>query len=161
MPTRPTTDRARESLFNILTNLCDIESFVALDLFGGTGAHSLELYSRGAKKVTYVDNNRSAVSFIRSTVENLEITQDIEVIQSGVMPFLKNTNNRYNYIFADPPYSYPELSQLPDTILQSKLMEKGSYLVLEHDRRHNFSDHPDYEDHRVYGTVEYSFFRSK
>ncbi len=157
-PTRPTTDRAREALFNILSNRLDFTTIRAADLFGGTGAHTLEIYSRGSDDVTYVDEYRPAVAYMRKLINELDISSEITVIQDDVLTFLEKENEPFDYLFADPPFDYHQTNQLPEKIFSSGLLKSDGLFVLEHDQRHDFSHFQNFKEVRKYGTVYFSFF---
>jgi 16S rRNA (guanine966-N2)-methyltransferase len=158
-PTRPTTDFAKEGLFNILNNQLDFESVRMLDLFGGTGSHSYEFISRGCTDVTYVDKFAACVRFVRKTVETLHIEANIRVVQMDVFRFIASTSERYDYIFAGPPYALPTIDTIPDLIFERGLLLPGGLFVMEHNPHHDFSRHPYIADVRNYGKTIFSFFR--
>lgn len=160
-PTRPTTDFAKEGLFNILQNRIDFEETKFLDLFGGTGNHSYEFISRGCQDVTYVDKFGPCVSFVKKTAEALEISDAIRVVKSDVFKFIKFTQEKYDYIFAGPPYPLPTLDTIPDKVFEAELLAPDGLMVLEHNPNHDFTQHPNYVESRNYGTTIFSFFRNK
>ena len=157
-PTRPTTDFAKEGLFNILNNQYDFEEMKVLDLFGGTGNHSYEFISRGCTDVTYVDNFAGCVQFAKKTAQTLDIEPSIHIIRSDVFKFVTRDSHQYDYIFAGPPYPMPNIPEIPDLILEKKLLKPDAWLVLEHNPRHNFKNHPNLLQVRNYGTTIFSFF---
>lgn len=157
-PTRPTTDYAKEGLFNILTNHIDFEAIIALDLFGGTGSHSYELISRGCRDVTYVDKFGGAVRFVRKTSKELEVEAFLEIFQKDVFRFIQSCQRQFDYIFAGPPYPLPTLDTIPDVIFEHQLLKPGGWLVLEHNPHHHFEDHPRFLQLRSYGKTLFSFF---
>lgn len=159
-PTRPTTDYAKEALFNILNNLIDFEETKVLDLFGGTGSHSYEFVSRGCEDVTYVDKFPGAVKFVRQTIEKLGIEEQINIAQMDVFRFIKYANSQWDYIFAGPPYSLPTIDTIPDIIFEKNLLLPDGILVLEHNPHHDFSNHPRLVDVRNYGKTIFSFFKN-
>ena len=159
LPTRPTTDMAKESLFNILENQIDLEETTALDLFAGTGNISYELVSRGCPHVTAVDENQNCVRFIRETANKLEMNE-LSVVKSDVFRFLPMHKAKYDLIFADPPYDCQHYDLLVSLIFENKLLKEGGIFVLEHDRTIDFSTHLNYYDHRKYGKVNFTFFHS-
>lgn len=155
---RPTTDFAKENLFNILENLVDWEHITALDLFAGTGSISFELLSRGTRHVTSVEVNRAHAAFIAEVAEKLK-TQDLTLIRGDVFRYLRSTpKEAFNFIFADPPYALSKLSDLPTFILDSSWLCEGGMFVLEHSKSYDFSTHPCFTQIRVYGAVHFSFF---
>ncbi len=157
-PTRPTTDFAKEGLFNIINNNFDFESLKVLDLFGGTGNHSYEFISRGCTDVTYVDKFRGCVSFVQKTAETLEIEDYIKIYKSDVFRFIKSSGQQYDYIFAGPPYPLPTLDTIPDVIFDNDLLKDEGWLVLEHNPNHDFKEHPKYLNQRHYGKTIFSIF---
>lgn len=159
-PTRPTTDFAKEGLFNVLTNRYDFSELKVLDLFGGTGNHSYEFISRGVRDVTYVDKFGPAVAFVKKIAEELEIKDFIKIVRSDVYRYLERATDRYDYIFAGPPYGLPTIDSLPDAILNAGLLNPGGLLVMEHNPNHGFNNHACFQEERHYGKTIFSFFRS-
>ena len=157
-PTRPTTDYAKEGLFNILLNHFDFESLEVLDIFGGTGSHSYEFISRGCEDVIYVDKFSGCIDFVKKTAQTLDIENNIRIIRMDVFKFIKSTHHKFNYIFAGPPYDLPDLDTIPDLIFSHKLLKDGGWLVLEHDANHSFQNHPLCFRERSYGKAIFSFF---
>ena len=157
-PTRPTTDFAKEGLFNILTNRIDFDAVRMLDLFGGTGSHSYEAISRGCKNVTYVDRHFPCCQFVKKVAEDLGISDEISIIRSDVAKFIKTSSTQFHYIFAGPPYPLPWLADIPNLIFTADLLVPGGLLVLEHNPHHDFSEHPHFEQIRKYGGTHFSFF---
>ena len=160
LPVRPTTDMARESLFNILNNYVDYEECTVLDLFAGTGAVSLEFVSRGAKEVTSVDNNAQCIEFIKSAALYMKVT-NLRAVRSDVFDLLRRAYKRFDIVFADPPYSLSNLGQLPDLVFAANLLTEDGIFVLEHPREYQFDEHPHFWQHRHYGKVNFSFFANK
>ena len=158
-PTRPTTDFAKEGLFNILNNLLDFESIHFLDLFGGTGSHGYEMVSRGCLSVTYVDQHGPAIAFVKKTIQALGIEDQYQVVKSDVFKFIVLNNRQYDYIFAGPPYGLEILDKIPDLIFEHNLLAPEGLFVLEHNPNHNFENHIHFEYSRSYGTTIFSFFR--
>jgi len=157
-PTRPTTDYAKEALFNILTNRIDLEETVALDLFGGTGNHCYELISRGATDVTYVDQHHGCVRFVKKIAGDLKLKDELKIHRLDVFKFIKSTDRQFDYIFADPPYALNSLASIPDKIFEQDLLRKGGLLVIEHDNQNDFQDHSRCIEQRNYGKSIFSFF---
>jgi len=157
-PTRPTTDFAKEGLFNILNNRIDFEEVKVLDLFGGTGSHGYEFISRGCKDVTYVDQFVPAVKFVTKTAKELDIIECIRIIRSDVFKFMPIAGTQYDYIFAGPPYGLPTLNDIPNWIFEHNLLREEGLFVLEHNPNHDFSAHPRFQESRSYGTTIFSFF---
>jgi 16S rRNA (guanine(966)-N(2))-methyltransferase RsmD len=160
LPVRPTTDFAKESLFNILSNRLDFSVINALDLFAGTGNISFELISRGCIKVTSVDNNYKCIDFIRKTAENFEI-DNIQLIKTNVFNFLKFSNQTYDLIFADPPYDLDNMNEIPDLVFNKKMLSQDGIFIIEHSKNYNFESHPNFIEHRNYGKVNFSMFKMK
>ena len=158
LPVRPTTDFAKESLFNILNNLVDFEDLRVLDLFAGTGNISYEFFSRGAQQVTAVEIDSKCTAFIEKTSEMMK-ADCITVFKSNVFHFLKHHYGTYDIIFADPPYDRENIESLPDLIFNCQILKKEGWFILEHSKRHSFSDHPFFNQHRTYGNVNFSFFQ--
>ncbi len=158
LPVRPTTDMAKESLFNILNNKIDFDGLNVLDLFAGTGAISLEFVSRGSASVTAVDNNQRCVSWIRDAAHQLEM-KELSALRSDVFRFLENTRAVFDIIFADPPYDMEGIETISKKVFEHGLLKPGGYLIIEHPKHIDFSNHPRFSDHRKYGKVNFSFFR--
>ena len=161
---RPTTDIAKESLFNILQNRIDLEGIKALDLFGGTGSISFELLSRRAAQVSCVEMGHQQQQFIRKVSETLKIGKELTLVRGDVFKFLKsqiaiaNVDGLYDLIFADPPYALPELKTLPELVLSNPLLKPDGVFILEHGKDQDFSSTPGFKELRVYGAVHFSFF---
>ena len=154
---RPTTDFARESLFNIIANRIDFGETEILDLFAGTGSISYEFASRGAKTVHTVEKDPGNVSFIKKTVSEMELG-NIKAVHVDVRAFLKACTYEYDIIFADPPYNLPWLGELPDMIIRSHILRTNGFLILEHPGTFSFSSNSHFFEHRNYGSVNFSFF---
>ncbi len=157
---RPTTDFAREALFNILANHFTFEDIGILDLFSGTGSISFEFASRGCKAIDMVEYNQRSVHFIEKTAEMLGI-KGMHVIRMDVFRFIPICKMQYDVIFADPPYDLDKLRELPGMILERNLLLPGGWLVVEHGKSHHFKDLPQFFDERNYGSVHFSFFKEK
>lgn len=155
---RPTTDFAKESLFNIINNRVDFEGLEVLDLFSGTGSISYEFVSRGAKEVVAVENNFKCTGFISHNMEILK-TDAIRLIKMSVHEYLLKCTRRFDVIFADPPYDMPRLERFPDEVLSRNLLKPDGFFILEHGASNNFSEHPLFFEKRVYGSVNFSFFK--
>ncbi len=161
-PTRPTTDFAKEALYNILMNRIDFAEISMLDLFGGTGNHSYEAISRGCEDVTYVDQHIPCLQFVRQVAKTLEIESYIKVIRSDVSKFIPRAEaNSYDLIFAGPPYGLRWLDEIPDMIITNGLLKSEGVLVLEHNAHHNFEQHAHFAEQRKYGGTYFSFFSAK
>lgn len=152
---RPTTDFAKEALFNLLNNQIDFEDAEMLDLFAGTGGIGLEFISRGAREVTSVEMAHTQQNFIIQTCKQLGIT-NLSLIRGDVFKFIRACKMQYDFIYADPPYALTNLAELPDLVLP--LLKENGLFVLEHGKDHDFSTHPRYQQTRVYGSVHFSFF---
>ncbi len=157
LPVRPTTDMAKESLFNILSNKINFEEKSVLDLFSGTGAISYEFISRGCAPVTSVELNFQCVKFIRSTSANFQM-ESHKVIRSEVFRFLKSIRNKYDIIFADPPYVLENIDEISKLVFDNDLLNNGGLLIVEHPREVDFSNQKYFLEHRKYGKVNFSFF---
>ena len=157
---RPTTDFARESLFNILVNRIDLEEASVLDLFAGTGSISYEFSSRGAKEVHLVEQNPKHITGIKRIIRDFGF-ENIRTIHIDVRTYIKICKVKYNIVFADPPYDLPWLEEIPDLVTGSGILEKEGFLVLEHPRKMTFSGHKLFFEHRNYGGVNFSFFSSE
>jgi len=153
---RPTTDFAKESLFNLLTNRLDFEGIDMLDLFAGTGGIGLEFVSRGARSVTAVEMAHVQQNFIISTCKQLGI-RTLNLVRGDVFRFLSADRVRYDVIYADPPYALERLAELPDLVLPH-LKDEG-WFILEHGKDNDFTDHPRHVETRTYGSVHFSFFQ--
>lgn len=157
-PTRPTTDFAKEGLFNILQNRIDFEETKMLDLFGGTGSHSYEFLSRGCRDVTYVDQFYGCVKFVKKTADELAIADSLRVQKMDVFKFIAYTKETYDYIFAGPPYPLPQLATIPDLIFEHQLLNENGFFVVEHDQQNDFSEHTRFTELRKYAKTLFSFF---
>lgn len=155
---RPTTDFAKESLFNLLLNRIDFEGIDMLDLFAGTGGIGLEFVSRGAREVTSVEMAHVQQNFIIQTCRQLGI-HNLQLVRGDVFRYIKTCGIRYDFIYADPPYALPELPTLPDLVWEYGLLKEGGMMVLEHSKTHSFRDHPHFVEQRTYGSVNFSFFQ--
>ena len=155
--TRPTTDIAREGLFNIIQNNLDIENIKTLDLFGGTGTISYELASRGANDLTVIEKDFTMYEFIKKTSQQLNI-QNFKVIKMDVFKFIDQCNDTFDFIFAGPPYALQNIDELPVLIEKKKLLNKDGWFVLEHTPRNNYSNYPMFVKERNYGTTIFSIF---
>lgn len=154
---RPTTDFAREGLFNVLDNEYEFEDLTVLDLFGGTGAVSFEFASRGAARVYCIEMNRDHASFIRHEAARIGAGA-VTAVHANVFDFLPICREKFDIIFADPPYALEGLETLPDKVLSRDLLHPGCYFILEHGGEHDFSGHPYYKKEKCYGRVHFTFF---
>jgi len=158
---RPTTDFARENLFNILDNRYDFDNKKVLDLFSGTGSISFEFASRGCPNITCVELDRFHYNFICSVIDKLNIKNSVKAVNGDVFKFIGRSPEQYNIIFADPPYELKRLAEIPDLILNSNLLLEEGLLILEHGKTNNFSSHPCFSELRTYGSIHFSFFTPK
>lgn len=155
---RPTTDFAKENLFNVLNNLTDLEGADALDLFAGTGSISFELLSRECKRVTAVEKNNAHAAFIDKVAKELK-TDSLRLIRGDVFRFLHSAPEQsFDFIFADPPYALKELPEVPKLVFEKNLLRDGGLFVMEHPRDNDFSELPYFDQRRVYGSVNFSIF---
>ena len=155
---RPTTDFAKENIFNVLNGYIDFDGTTALDLFAGTGSISLELVSRGCKEVVSVEKECDHARFIANCMKKINVENDI-LIRGDVFRFLKSCHQKFDLIFADPPYALPELDTLPDLVFEHDLLADDGVFVFEHGKHNDFSAHPRFKEHRSYGSVNFSIFR--
>lgn len=160
LPVRPTTDFAKEALFNIFDNLLDYEDCVVADLFSGTGSISYEFASREAKSITSVEMDQQCINFIKKTIELLHIS-NIHVVKNDVFSFIKKSPLKFDVIFADPPYQNPLIKELPDMIFENKLLNDNGIFVLEHSDKYSFEKHACFSEQRNYGSVNFSFFKQQ
>ena len=154
---RPTTDFAKEGLFNILNNEYEFEDLKVLDLFGGTGAIAFEFASRGASRVYCVEMVRENASFIKTEAARLGLN-NVTMVRDNVFDFLPICREKFDIIFADPPYSLESLDSLPDKVLQQDILHPDCYFILEHGDEYSFKEHPAFVKERSYGRVHFSFF---
>jgi 16S rRNA (guanine(966)-N(2))-methyltransferase RsmD len=155
---RPTTDFAKESLFNLLNNRMDLEGTDVLDLFAGTGGIGIECVSRGAREVTAVEIAHVQQNWIISCCKQLSI-RNLSVIRGDVFKFLSACRTKYDLIFADPPYALDRIEELPDLIMGQQLLKENGWLVIEHGKDTDFTNHPNHIETRNYGSVHFSFFQ--
>lgn len=156
---RPTTDFAKESLFNLINNEMDIEGITALDLFSGTGSISYELASRNALHITAIEMSEKHISYIRKMCTDLKI-DNIRVMRQDVFRYLTSTQTSFDFIFADPPYQLENITDIPDLVFKHNHLNKNGLLIVEHGAKTSFENHPNFVDHRNYGNVHFSFFRT-
>jgi 16S rRNA (guanine(966)-N(2))-methyltransferase RsmD len=158
LPVRPTTDRSKEALFNILTNWVTFNEIKILDLFSGTGNISYEFGSRGVKEIVAVDQNKYCTRFIEETSTKFGL--NIEIINQNVFKFLQKPHQNFDVIFADPPYDLPhsDFEKIVDLIFQGKQLKEEGMLILEHSKEYKFEEHPNFESSRNYGSNTFSFF---
>lgn len=155
--TRPTTDIAKEGLFNMLQTRIDFVGLKTLDLFGGTGSISYELASRGATDLTLVEKDVQMFQFITKTLEALKI-ENAKVVKNDVFRFIETCNETFDFIFAGPPYALTTIDELPAKVFQKPILNKGGWFVLEHTPRNDYNHFPFFKMARNYGTTVFSFF---
>jgi len=167
---RPTTDFAKENIFNVLTGYIDFEGATALDLFSGTGSITLELISRGCEHVTSVELDRDHHRFIQQCVQKLFVSRNVEcgmrnenpqttLLRADAFRFVRSCRQQFDFIFADPPYALPQLATIPDLVLGGSLLAPGGVFVFEHGSANDFTEHPRFLEHRSYGSVNFTLFR--
>ena len=173
---RPTTDFAKENIFNVLMGYIDFEDIAALDLFAGTGSITLELISRGCSQVVSVELDRDHHRFIQQCIGKLQSEKggqrsstgdaakpgtafNVQCLRADVFRFIKGCHRQFDFIFADPPYALKELPQIPDLVFAHDLLASGGVFVFEHGKDNDFSGHPRFVEHRSYGSVNFSLFR--
>lgn len=154
---RPTTDFAKEGLFNVLDNEYEFEDLKVLDLFGGTGAIAFEFASRGAAKVYSVEMARENASFIISEAKRLGLG-NVVMVRDNVFDFLPLCREKFDIVFADPPYALDGLESIPDKVFEADILYPERYFILEHPGTYSFKDHPRFKKEKVYGKVHFSFF---
>ncbi len=157
---RPTTDFAKEGLFNLLNNRIDFEDIDMLDLFAGTGSIGIEFVSRGCASVTSIETYDVHCAFIKKVCAELKIS-NLHLLKMDVFKFIGSSNMQFDMIFADPPYDLKMLENIPDLIFKNELLKSDGLFVMEHSSNNVFSTHPNYLDHRAYGNVNFSFFGYK
>jgi 16S rRNA (guanine(966)-N(2))-methyltransferase RsmD len=154
---RPTTDFAREGLFNVLANSIDFNGLTVLDLFAGTGSIGLEFLSRGAERVDLVEIDARTTAFLRQTTQQLGMDH-ARIIRSDVTRFIRTCRSRYDLVFADPPYDLDSIPLLPEMVLEADLLSNGGWFILEHGKKHSFGQHSHFLELRKYGSVHFSIF---
>ena len=155
LPVRPTTDMAKEGLFNVIDNEFHIDNLVVLDLFAGTGNISYEFSSRGAKSVTSVDINYNCIKFIKNTARELGFDQ-MHIIKSDVLKYVNTSKTTFRLIFADPPYGMDGQNELFESIMAGNLLEERGWLIIEHDSHHSFENLTGFKQQRRYGSVNFT-----
>ena len=177
---RPTTDFAKENIFNVLTQYIDFEGAEALDLFSGTGSITLELLSRGCSRVVSVELDRDHHRFIQQCLQKLQGNNDqcsarpkdacyqrdarmfnVQCLRGDVFRYIKSCKRQFDFIFADPPYALKELPTIPSLIFERGLLKDDGIFVFEHGKDNDFSDNPHFVEHRSYGSVNFSIFRTR
>ncbi len=157
LPVRPTTDVAKEALFNILQNRLHLENIRVLDLFSGTGNLSLEFASRGAAEVLAVDRDFACYNYLKKTAREWQL-ENIKTFKADVFKFLDLETEPFDLIFADPPYDLPGIPEIAKKIFDKVLLKPGGLLIIEHPSMKKLDNHPNFEDQRIYGSSSFSFF---
>ena len=157
---RPTTDFAKENIFNVLTRYIDFDGATALDLFAGTGSITLELLSRGCSQVVSIEKDRDHYRFIRQCLDKLSpLSSHPLPLCADVFRYVKSCHQQFDFIFADPPYALKELPTIPDLIFSQGLLAEDGVFVFEHGKDNDFSQHQHFVEHRSHGSVNFSIFR--
>ena len=157
---RPTTDFAKENLFNVINNWYDIDDLDVLDLFSGTGGISYEFASREAKSIISIEKDFNHQAFIKRTITDLGF-KNVKSIKADVFKYLKSCKMKFDLIFADPPFALKEIDTIPDAVFEQDLLQDNGILIVEHSKETNFSAHPMFTEQRVYGSVNFSIFSKK
>mgnify|MGYP000941282016 CR=1 FL=1 len=158
IPARPTTDVAKEGLFNTLEHMMDLEGIKTCDIFGGTGSISYELASRGAEDLTLIERDAVSIQFIKKTAETLGIADKMHIIKGDVFRFMKQCRDQYDFIFAGPPYALQNIDDLPLLVFEKNMLKPNGIFVLEHTPRNDYQHHPRFVRMKNYGTTVFSFF---
>ena len=158
IPARPTTDLAKEGLFNALQNMIDLEGITACELFAGTGNISYELASRGASDLTLIEGDQESVNFIKKTAQTLGIADKMHIVRGDVFKFIKQNTDSFDFIFADPPYALSHMDDLPKLVFEKNMLKPGGIFVLEHTTRNNYELLPNFTKMKNYGTTIFSYF---
>jgi 16S rRNA (guanine(966)-N(2))-methyltransferase RsmD len=154
---RPTTDLAKEALFNILANRYNFEGMQVLDLFSGTGSIGYEFISRETGSVIFVERNYQHAQFIKKIISQLEIS-NVQIILDDVFRFLKKCPSKFDIVFADPPFDLKQLNEIPQAVFMADILKNDGLFILEHPGEYDFSNHPNFTEIRKYGKVNFSFF---
>lgn len=158
IPARPTTEVAKEGLFNILQNSIELEGIKTLDIFGGTGSITYELASRGAEDLTIVERDPTTVNFISKTLKELGIDKKVKLVRGDVFKFIQQDTEKYDFIFAGPPYALETIDDLPLIVFDKQLLLPGGLFILEHTPRNDYQKHPRFARMKNYGTTVFTFF---
>lgn len=158
LPVRPTTDMAKEAIFNILNNQIDFEGLKVLDLFSGTGNISMEFASRGAAEVISVDSNAGCIRYLKEIAKQHQMST-ISPFKADVFKFLKEDNDTFDLIFADPPYDIPQIPLIAELVFERKLLRPDGMLIVEHPSSKRLGNHPNFTEQRKYGHSSFSFFK--
>lgn len=157
---RPTTDFAKENIFNVIQNLIDLEGAEALDLFSGTGSISFELLSRGCREVVSVEKDFAHLSFIKKVKAELK-DDNLTIIKADAFKYLESVSRTFDLLFADPPYALRNLERIPELVIQNELLNPGGVFIMEHPKEYDFSALPLFDQKRIYGSVNFSIFVRK
>ncbi len=157
---RPTTDFAKENIFNVLNNHFDFEETAVLDLFGGTGSISFEFASRGCPRIVTIEKDFKSFNFIKKTAADLGM-KELKAIRADVFKFIPKCSTTFDIVFADPPYELVNLDQIPELVINSTVLNKDAWFILEHGKKHNFENNTYLIDKRTYGSVHLSIFQKK
>ncbi len=158
---RPTTDFAKENIFNVLNNLIDYEDVDVLDLFSGTGSISLEFASRGCKRIVAVEKSYNHFKFIRKVVSEFDLDDRINVIRGCAFKYVEKTSAKFDIVFADPPYDLKEAAELPGKVMSSDILNEGGLFIFEHSDKQDYSALPGFMEVRKYGKVNFSIFEKE
>jgi 16S rRNA (guanine(966)-N(2))-methyltransferase RsmD len=153
----PTTDFAKENIFNVIANLTDLEDTIALDLFSGTGSIAFELLSRGCKEVVCVEKDPQHYAFIKKVKTELS-AENLTTVKSDVFKYIESARQTFDFIFADPPYTLPALAEIPEMIFSHQLLKPESIFILEHPKEYDFARLTHFVQRRIYGAVNFSIF---
>lgn len=155
---RPTTDFAKENLFNVLNNIIDFDSVEVLDLFSGTGSISYEFASRGCAKIIAIEKDYKHYKYITKIVQELNLSEQINIIKSCAFRYIERTTSVFDIVFADPPYDLKEAEILPEEVLKSGILKSGGLFIFEHSDKKDYSQVSGFSEVRKYGKVNFSFF---
>ena len=158
-PSRPTTDFAKEGLFNVLDNQLDLTDLKILDLCSGTGNISLEFLSRGVEEVTSVDSHTNCLKFVQKNANSLGIFNQIKTVKSDLILFVRNTGLKFDIIFADPPFNFDKYNEIIEIVFERNLLTEDGILILEHSKQKSFEKEQNFRFIRNYGNVTFSFFK--
>lgn len=158
IPARPTTDVAKEGLFNTLRNMIDLEGIRTCEIFGGTGNISYELASRGVAELTVIERDQASINFIKKTATELGIADKMKIIRGDVFKFLKSCRVQYDFIFADPPYALDNMDEIPVIIREQHMLADDGIFIMEHTSRNNYENSPGFIKTKNYGTTIFTFF---
>lgn len=160
---RPATDRVKETIFNVLQTRLKLEGANILDLFAGTGSLAIEALSRGAAAATIVDNSRASIELIKSNIEKLKLSDISRIMQADAFKFISKTEEKYDLIFADPPYAFENTNIIPEKIFSNKLLKPNGFLVIEHQRKLTFQHSDDFVEtiKKEFGNTTVTFFKHK